>query len=58
MHFHMCYAYEDFERQRKSLFKAIVLDHPGGLRPYGQPGPLPTMVTLVTLLIELEAQIL
>lgn len=27
MHFHMCYAYEDFERQRKSLFKAIILDH-------------------------------
>ena len=29
-----------------------------GLRPYGQPGPLPLMVTLVALLIELEAQIL
>ena len=28
------------------------------LRPYGQPGPLPLMVTLVALLIELEAQIL
>lgn len=27
-------------------------------RPYGQPGPLPIMVTLVTLLIELETQIL
>ncbi len=27
MYFHMCYAYEDFERQRKSLFKAIILDH-------------------------------
>ena len=27
MHFHMCYAYEDFERQRKSLFKAIILGH-------------------------------
>ena len=29
-----------------------------GLRPYGQPGPLPLMVTLVALLFELEAQIL
>ncbi len=59
MHFHMCYAYEDFERQRKSLFKAIILDHSIlGSRPYGQPGPLPLMVTLVALLIELEAQIL
>jgi hypothetical protein len=55
----MCYAYEDFERQRKSLFKAIILDHSIlGSRPYGQPGPLPLMVTLVALLIELEAQIL
>ncbi len=46
------------QSNRQSLFKAIVLDHPSGLRPYGQPGPLPIMVTLVTLLIELKAQIL
>ena len=36
----------------------LLLDRPFGLRPYGQPGPLPIMVTLVALLIELEAQIL
>ena len=46
------------QSNRQSLFKAIVSDHPAGLRPYGQPGPLPIMVTLVALLIELEAQIL
>ena len=46
------------QSNRQSPFKAIVLDHPSGLRPYGQPGPLPIMVTLVTLLIELKAQIM
>ena len=38
--------------------KQFTRDRPTGLRPYGQPGPLPLMVTLVALLIELEAQIL
>ena len=49
---------KDFEVQRKSLFKALFGSLHLGLRPYGQPGPLPLMVTLVALLIELEAQIL
>jgi len=40
------------QSNRQSLFKAIVSDHPVRLRPYGQPGPLPIMVTLVALLIE------
>ena len=38
--------------------KQLFWTTPPGLRPYGQPGPLPLMVTLVALLIELEAQIL
>jgi hypothetical protein len=46
------------QSNRQSLFKAIVSDHPARLRPYGQPGPLPIMVTLVALLIELKALIL
>ena len=46
------------QSNRQSLLKAIVLDHLGRLRPYGQPGPLPIMVTLVALLIELKALIL
>jgi len=58
MNFQICYAYEDFEGQER-VFKAIILDHSIlESRPYGQPGPLPLMVTLVALLIELEAQIL
>ena len=39
--------------QKQFIFGSLHL----GLRPYGQPGPLPLMVTLVALLIELEAQI-
>jgi hypothetical protein len=58
MIFRICYAYIEFERQKESFqsnyFGSLHLE----LRPYGQPGPLPLMVTLVALLIELEAQIL
>ena len=58
-----CYAIVDFERRRcrvtdRVFSKQLFWTTPPGLRPYGQPGPLPIMVTLVTLLIELKAQIL
>ena len=57
------YDKADFGRRRyrvtdRVFSKQLFWTTRSGLRPYGQPGPLPIMVTLVALLIELKAQIL